>query len=102
MKSHKAQVLVDFVVEMTKLEEESVIQREWTLYVDGSSNGKGSGAGIILEGPNDITLKYSLKFNFWATTNQVEYEALMVSLQLAKEVSARTLSIRSDLQLVIT
>jgi len=30
---------------------------QWTLYVDGSSNPKGTGAGIILEGPNNILIK---------------------------------------------
>lgn len=29
----------------------------WNLYVDGASNVKGSEAGIILEGPNNITLE---------------------------------------------
>ena len=54
--------------------------------MDGSLNGKGSGAGVILEGPNDIVLKYSLKFDFKTTNNQAEYEALVASLQLAKEI----------------
>ena len=39
------------------------------LYVDGSSNGKGSGVGVILEGSNDVTLEYSLKFDFQVTNN---------------------------------
>ena len=73
-----------------------------TLYVDGSSNRKGSGARVILEGPNDMTFECSLKFNFQAINNQAEYEALMVDLRLAKEVEAKTLSIRSDSQLIIT
>ena len=64
-----------------------------TLYVDGSSNRKGSGAGVILEGPNDIMLEYSLKFDFKATNNQAEYEALLAGLRLAKEVRAQSLNI---------
>ena len=57
---------------------------------------------MILEGLDDITLKYSFKFNFRAMNNQVEYEALVANLQLAKEVGVRTLNIKSDSQLVIT
>ena len=101
-KAIKAQALADFVVEMTKPEDTATARQEWTLYVDGSSNGKGSGAGVILEGPNDITLKYSLKFDFQETNNQAKYEALVAGLQLAKEVGAEMLSIKSDSQLVIT
>ena len=84
-----------------KPEDMTTAHREWTLYVDGLSNGKGSGAGVILEEPNDITLEYSLKFDFQATNNQAEYEALVTGLRLAKEVGAETLSIKSDSQLVI-
>ena len=89
------------MVEMTKLEGETAVPKEWTLYIDGSSDGKGSGARVILEGPNGITLEYLLKFDFQAINNQAEYEALVASLQLAKEVGVKTLSIRSDCQLVI-
>ena len=63
-KAIKAKALVDFVIEMTKPAGDSVVQWEWTLYVDGSSNGKGSKVRVILEGPNNIILEYSLKFDF--------------------------------------
>ena len=43
----------------------------------------------------------SLRFSFKASTNQAEYEALIVSLQLAKEMGATTnLIVKSDSQLV--
>ena len=65
-------------------------------------NKKGSRVGVILEGPNDITLEYSLKFDFQATNNQAEDEALAAGLHLAKEIKANKLRIKSDSQLVIT
>ena len=73
------------MVEMTKLEIEQIVWCEWMLYVDKLSNDKGNGAGVILEGLNDIMLEYSLKFNFKATYYQFEYEVLVVSMKLAKE-----------------
>ena len=100
-KAIKAQALADFLVEMTKPKQELVDQWNWMFYVDSSLNRKGSGVGVILEGLNDITLDYSLKFDFQTTNNQVEYKALVVGLQLAKKIDAKTLSIRSDSQLVI-
>ena len=60
----KAQVLIDFIIEMTRPEVKRPIQQEWTLCVDGLSNNKGSKTRVILEGPEDMVLKYSLKFNF--------------------------------------
>ena len=56
--------------------------------MDRSLNGKGSEPKVILEGPNDIVLEYSLKFDFKATNNQVEYEALVTILQITKEIGA--------------
>ncbi|RDX63381.1 hypothetical protein CR513_58195, partial [Mucuna pruriens] len=45
----------------------------WTLYVGGSSNSKGGGVGIILEGPRQVVLEHYLKFDFKASNNQVEH-----------------------------
>ena len=43
---------------------------EWlNLYMDGASNVKGSEAGIILEGPNNVTLEQALKLNFKSSNN---------------------------------
>jgi len=48
--------LVDFVAELTPLEgeQESEGKRKWTLSVDGASNIKGNGVGVILEGPYGV------------------------------------------------
>nr|KYP32410.1 hypothetical protein KK1_046923 [Cajanus cajan] len=64
-------------------------QQVWTLHVDGSSNSKGGGAGIILEGPNKGTLEKSLKFGFKVTNNQAEYEALLAGLRLAHDLGVQ-------------
>ena len=68
--------------------------------MDRASNVKGSRAGIILEGPSNITLEQALKLNFKASNNQVEYEALIVGLKLAKEVGAKKLRCYIDSQLI--
>ena len=49
----------------------------WTIYVDGSSNPKGAGAGILIENDEGITVEYSLKFEFPTSNNQAEYEACL-------------------------
>nr|KYP65356.1 Retrovirus-related Pol polyprotein from transposon 17.6 [Cajanus cajan] len=95
----KAQCLVDFVAELTPTTAEE--PQVWTLHVDGSSNSKGSGAGIILEGPNPVTLEKSLKFGFKVTNNQAEYEALLVGLRLARDLGARRVSCNSDSKLMV-
>nr|KYP56513.1 Retrovirus-related Pol polyprotein from transposon 17.6 [Cajanus cajan] len=94
----KAQCLADFVAELTPIP--PMDEQIWTLHVDGSSNVKGSRAGIILEGPNDMMLELALKFDFKATNNQAEYEALLAGLTLAKDVGVKRLKCCSDSKLI--
>ena len=52
--SIKGQVYANFVAELSprSAPQEVELGSQWMLSVDGSSNQQGSGAGIILEGPN--------------------------------------------------
>nr|KYP36265.1 Pro-Pol polyprotein [Cajanus cajan] len=94
----KAQCLADFIAELTP--SVSLEDQSWILHVDGSSNTKGSGAGIILEGPNDMMLELAIKFDFRATNNQAECEALLAGLRLAKDVGVKKLRCCSDSKLI--
>ncbi|XP_057444763.1 uncharacterized protein LOC130737008 [Lotus japonicus] len=95
----KAQGLIDFVNEMSP-EEKVPEEVEWFLSVDGSSNLKGSGAGIVLEGPGGVIIEQSLKFDFKASNNQAEYEAIIAGVRLALEMNVRCIVIKTDSQLV--
>ncbi|XP_061353647.1 uncharacterized protein LOC133298401 [Gastrolobium bilobum] len=100
-KAIKSQALADFVRELTSIQKESsTIPDNWKIYVDGSSNSKGSGAGIIIENPEGISVEYSLQMKFETSNNQAEYEAFIAGLHQAKELGARKLQIFSDSQLV--
>ena len=59
---------------------------KWELYVDGSSNDGGSGAGLILVSPEGHRMHCALRFSFKASNNDAEYEALIVRLKLAREI----------------
>ena len=54
--SIKSQSLADFMVELVSPPGKDSTQR-WILSVDGSSNLKGSGAGVVLEGPGEMVLE---------------------------------------------
>ncbi|XP_061998892.1 uncharacterized protein LOC133716187 [Rosa rugosa] len=73
----------------------------WTLHVDGSSNSKLSGAGVVLTDPEGNTYEYALQFKLKASNNAAEYEALIADIQLAKELGVTRLAIFSDSQLVV-
>ncbi|KAI5350866.1 hypothetical protein L3X38_003757 [Prunus dulcis] len=61
----------------------------------------GCGAGIVLVSPDKVALEYALRFQFQASNNEAEYEALLAGLRLAKEMDARQIQIFSDSQLVV-
>jgi len=56
---------------------------------------------VVVEGPGDILLEQALKFEFKTSNNQVEYEAIIVGLNLALDMEAKKLIWRSDSQLVV-
>ncbi|MCI56122.1 gag-pol polyprotein, partial [Trifolium medium] len=58
----------------------------WILSVDGAFNLRGSGAGIVLEGPDGVLIEQSLRFEFRASNKQAEYEALIAGIRLATEM----------------
>ena len=79
----------------------SLAHPEWKLYIEGASKSQGSGAGIIMIGPNKIRIRYTMKLKYNATYNVVEYEALLTRLKLAIEVRAEHLKVYSDSQLMV-
>ena len=69
--------------------------------MDGAANAHGSGAGLILTSPDGIDVEYVLKFGLKASNNEVEYEAVIVGLNLAHSMEADQLEVCSDSQLVV-
>ncbi|RDX93784.1 Retrovirus-related Pol polyprotein from transposon 17.6, partial [Mucuna pruriens] len=96
----KAQALANFITKLTPDGPPTADKGDWYLSVNGSSNQAGSGAGVILEGPNGVLIEQSLHFNFRASNNQVEYEALLAGMRLARELDAKNLTAKSDSRLV--
>ncbi|XP_055960363.1 uncharacterized protein LOC126668480 [Mercurialis annua] len=85
----KAQVLADFIAETTasdQPEEPDEQLLRWVLEVDGASNLEGSGAGVVLKGPHGVTLRSSVKFDFPASNNAAEYEALLIGLRMHSSI----------------
>ncbi|KAM2485570.1 hypothetical protein ACFX1W_037745 [Malus domestica] len=101
--AEKGQAVVDFIASFTypvdivsKLKEMVSLPSEaqkieptapaWSLYVDGSSNQQGCGAGLVFMTPNKVAMEYALRFKFKASNNEAEYEALIAGLCLAKHL----------------
>ena len=69
--------------------------------MDGSSTLHAEGVGLVLQSPEGDKLKYKVRLQYQTTNNEVEYEALLKGLELAKSVVAESILVLGDSQLVI-
>ncbi|CAL8136204.1 unnamed protein product [Prunus armeniaca] len=73
----------------------------WTMYFDGSSTETRSGAGVVIESPQGQMWQFAFQLDFKCTNNQAEYEALIIGLEILKEMKATRVLVYGDSQLVI-
>ena len=99
--SKKGQVLADFLAEISQLDASSNKTGRWTLRVDGDSRQTGAGIGLQLTSPTGERIEQAVHLGFSATNNESEYEAIIAELELALAMGADSLSIQSDLQIVV-
>ncbi|XP_052199594.1 uncharacterized protein LOC127806386 [Diospyros lotus] len=97
-----AQALIDFIVEGTLPEEvDEGVSQIWTLSVDDNSSVGGGYAGLLLQGLDGQAWPYALHFEFNASNNEAEYEALIARLRLVKQMGVRDLEVYSDSNLIV-
>lgn len=97
----KGQALADFIIECSFSKPDSSDQpgevvssvtnaqtarTSWTLYVDESTTSDFNGAGVILTSPEEFRVQQAIHFQFKATNNEAEYEAIFVKLRLARSL----------------
>ena len=116
--SVKGQVLADLISEFAEPSVETVTQREnmdgksvgiisaretsrWKVYVDGTTNQKGSGIGLVLISPESITIEKSIRLGFSAMNNKTEYEALLQGMMMVQKLGGRAMEAFSNSKLVV-
>ncbi|XP_030936749.1 uncharacterized protein LOC115962017 [Quercus lobata] len=97
----KAQALADFIAEFTPSHDETEDSKRWVIHVDGSSTRHAGGIGVVLQSPEGDKLKHKVHLQYQATNNEVEYEALLKGLELAKSVEAKSILVLGDSQLIM-
>ena len=74
----------------------------WKVYVDGASNQKGSGIGLVLIFPKKVIIEKSLRLDFSATNNKAEYEVLLVGMAMVQRMGGKSIKLLSDSRLVVS
>nr|GEX86806.1 reverse transcriptase domain-containing protein [Tanacetum cinerariifolium] len=103
--SVKRQILADFLIEMSGDVSQAVPAAEtqeelWILFTDGSSCVDGSGAGFILTSPKGVEFTYALRFQFTASNNEAEYEALVAGLRITARMGVKNIQVSVDSKVV--
>ncbi|XP_074265835.1 uncharacterized protein LOC141588286 [Silene latifolia] len=109
----KSQALADFVSDFTPtLQEqadneiltlsEAKEEHVWELHVDGASNTKGAGVGLVLKSPQGEQIIQAVRCEFKATNNEAEYEALILGHQLALELQISRIEVYSDSKIFVS
>ncbi|XP_071727809.1 uncharacterized protein [Rutidosis leptorrhynchoides] len=100
----KGKILADFLLETTEKVDHSqnvkISNYMWEVHTDGASSEEGVGAGLVLTSPEGEEHTYALKFCFYASNNEAEYEALLFDLRIGSEMGINHLRAYVDSQIV--
>ena len=98
----KGQVVANFITKFTLMDEQGAEKvPQWNIYTDGSSNRQAVGANIVLFSPKQDRIECMVRLEFHTNNNEVEYEALIVGLDLTRVAGAENMIIHCDSQVVI-
>ena len=97
----KGQVVADFIAEFTHDEDKGAKESpQWSVHTDGSSNRQAEGADVVLLSPEGDVVECMIRLDFPTTNNEVEYEALVAGLDLARAARAISVVIYCDSQVI--
>ena len=57
--------------------------------------------GLVIVSSNKITIEKSLRLDFSATNNEIEYEALLTGIAMVQKIGGKVVEVFSDLRLII-
>ena len=73
----------------------------WKVFMDGATGALGAGARIVIITPERIRVEHSFRLGFKASSNEVEYTALLIGLRAILNLGDREVEVYSDSRLVV-
>ena len=61
----------------------------WKVYVDGTTNQRGSVVELVLVFPEQITIEKLLRLGFSITNNEAEYEVLLEGMSMVQRMGGK-------------
>ncbi|XP_047260571.1 uncharacterized protein LOC124893755, partial [Capsicum annuum] len=113
-KALKGQALVDFLADhpipdewklSNELSDEDSMAVEvrspWKMYFDGAAHRDGVGVGVVFVTPQEEAIPYSFTLMNHCSNNVVEYQVLILGLEMVVDMKQLQLQVFGDSQLVI-
>ena len=73
----------------------------WKVYVDGATNQRGSGIGLVVVSPEGVIIEKSLRLGFSAMNNEAEYKALLTRMAMFQKMEGKIVELFLDSRLII-
>ena len=73
----------------------------WKVYVDGATNQRGAGVGLVLVSLEKIIIEKSLRLGFSTTNNEAEYEALLMGMSMVQKMGGKVVKVFLDLRMIV-
>ncbi|XP_059630474.1 uncharacterized protein LOC132273531 [Cornus florida] len=75
---------------------------QWMMFFDSAPWSNGAGAGLVFVSPQRQILPYAFSFPENCSNNMAEYQALIISLQMANEMKISNIEVYGDSKLVVS
>ena len=89
-------MLVDFIVERSEVHPQGFGDERWILETYRSSQVQGGGVAMVLRKLEGSTIAQAVKLTYTVSNNEVEYEAVLLQLRVAKQLSIAAIELRCD------
>ena len=73
----------------------------WRMNFDGAYSRTGKGVGVVIISPEGKVFNFAFRLEFEVTNNVAEYEALLLGIEIAKDMRIKLLSIKGNSDLIV-
>ena len=95
-------IYANYLIPIKEKAKNEEVDELWRMSFDGAFSKSGKGAGIVLTSQLNQKFNFAYRIEFDASNNVVEYEALLLGLEIAKDMYIKVLSIKGDLDLIVS
>ena len=95
-------IYANYLIPIKEKANNEEVDELWRMSFDGAFSKSGKEEGIILTSPSNKKFNFAYRLEFDASNNVAWYEALLLGIEIAKDMGIRVLSIKGDSELIVS